>query len=155
MSQQDQPQEKQPPKGRAARGKSPALEAFIHQRLPPQFTCEALLAVHEQVLALLWDQLAALMDHPAVRAVFTQAIQTARRSYPLAGQVQALETRLAFSALRAQSAQLDPLALDDALAVLAGEVEAVIVRLLGVELFLSLLGDIELDLLRRDADPPA
>lgn len=153
MPPHDQTWEKQPYQERAERGQALVLEEFIQRRLPSEPTCNHVLAAHELVLALLWNQLASLMGHPAVRAVFTQAIQPASHQ-PLAGQVRVLGRGLDFNLLRDQLPQWDLAALDAALRVLACSVEKVVVGLIGADLFLSLLGDIDLELLSWETDPP-
>jgi hypothetical protein len=149
--QQGPSQEDAPLRDQAARGGSLALAQVIQRRLPPASTGEMLLAVYEQALATLWTQLVPLMDHPAVRAIFDRAIQRARRRQPLAGQIQVAETRPDCGALRAQVPQLAPETLSDALAALAQEIDEVVASLIGPELFVTLLGDVELELIRQGA----
>jgi hypothetical protein len=153
MPPQDQTWEKHPGQERSESEQALVLAGFIQRRLPPEPTGNHVLAAHELVLALLWKQLASLMGHPAVRAIFTQAIQAASHQ-PLAGQMRVLGRSLDFSLLRDQLPQLDLAALDAALQVLACSVERVIVGLIGTDLFLSLLGDIDLELLSWETDPP-
>lgn len=154
MPPQDQTWEKQPGQERAEHEQALVLEAFIQRRLPPEPTNNYVLAAHELVQALLWNQLASLMGHPAVRAIFTQAIQHASRHQPLAGRVRVLGRGFDFSLLRDQVPQVDLAALDAALRVLARSVEQVIIGLIGTDLFLSLLADIDLELLSWETDPP-
>lgn len=154
MPPQDQAWEKQPGQERAGYEQALVLEQFIQRRLPPEPTSNHVLAAHELVLALLWNQLASLMGHPAVRAIFTQAIQPASRQQPPAGRVRVLGRGLDFSLLHDQLPQLDLAALNAVLRMLACSVEQVTVGLIGIDLFLSLLGDIGLELLSWEIDPP-
>jgi hypothetical protein len=153
--QADPPPEKPLCEGGAECWRTPALVPFIQRLQPAERTSENLLAAHEQALGMLWSQLVPLTGHPAARAIFAQAIQATKRQHPLAGQAQALEAGLDFRALRAAASQVDLADLDTALAALASQVEQVIVGLVGAHLFLALLGEIELELLRRGAGPVA
>lgn len=154
MPPHDQTWEKQPRQEQSEYGQALVLEDFIQRRLPSELTSNHLLAAHELVLTLLWNQLVSLMGHPAVRAIFTQAIQDASRRQPLTGRVQALGRGLGFSLLRDQLPQLDLATLDDALRALACSVEKMVAGLIGTDLFLSLMGDIDLELLSWETDPP-
>ncbi len=103
----------------------------------------------ECALSALWSQLAPLLGHQSVQAIFGRVIQTAQRLHPLAGQVRVTETGLDFNALRSERARLEDQSLAAAVEILARATAEVIVGLIGPGMLLTLLGDVEITLNRQ------
>lgn|GEM_PF-5593542 len=154
MPQLEPPQEGTTLKGRSGYVEELTLERLIQRYVPTEQTWQGLLEAHEQVLGRLWAQLVPLMGNAAARAIFDRTIQLARRRDSFTTLVQTAERNLELSALRAQAPQMESEALRAALTTLSQTLEWVIVGLIGPGIFLTLLGDVELELQHQKTEFP-